>query len=286
MHFTSLPQWRALRLEALRRDKYRCVVCGRGIWGKGANRVDHIKPRSTHPELTFVLSNLRSLCPLHDNQSHREKGLGCVERVERFTIKGCDAQGWPLVPAQQQHGKWAGSEGLLARPPGLRPAVIPTVIVTGAPGAGKNYYVEHHQGEGDLVIDLDQIGRRLQDAGYVGPDGGATLPPMPTPMHQWDRGRWLVPALTERNRLLRAIAERPCKWPRAWFIICEPRPEHRAWWARMLKPDRVVVITTPMAECIKRADDEQRMKAIERYFDVFTPGVCDEVVSGIQPIRV
>ena len=94
-HFYQQPAWRKLRLIALRRDHFRCVVCGIDVSGSGKARVDHIKPRKTHPHLAFTLSNLRTLCPAHDAQSHLEKLTGSTQRIERFTLRGCDANGWP-----------------------------------------------------------------------------------------------------------------------------------------------------------------------------------------------
>jgi 5-methylcytosine-specific restriction endonuclease McrA len=95
--FYDTPAWKAARRAALKRDGYRCVVCGCDISGVGQSRVDHIKPLRTHPELALSLANLRSLCATHDNQGHREKGSGGPARVERFG--GCDANGKPLDPA-------------------------------------------------------------------------------------------------------------------------------------------------------------------------------------------
>jgi 5-methylcytosine-specific restriction endonuclease McrA len=98
--FYDTPAWKAARRTALRRDGYRCVVCGRDIRGVGQSRVDHIKPLRTHPELGLNLANLRSLCANHDNQSHREKGRSSTGlRDEKFVITGCDANGMPLDPA-------------------------------------------------------------------------------------------------------------------------------------------------------------------------------------------
>jgi 5-methylcytosine-specific restriction endonuclease McrA len=75
------------------------VIYNRDISGKGMDRVDHIKPLRTHPHLGLSLANLRSLCPNHDNQSHREKRRGSgAARAEKFVIAGCDANGMPLDP--------------------------------------------------------------------------------------------------------------------------------------------------------------------------------------------
>jgi hypothetical protein len=97
--FYDTPAWQEARREALIRDRYRCVVCGLDVSGPGAARVDHIKPVRTHPQLALSLANLRTLCPAHDNQGHREKRLrSAAGREEKFVITGCDANGMPLDP--------------------------------------------------------------------------------------------------------------------------------------------------------------------------------------------
>ena len=94
--FYQSEKWRALRLVALRRDRYRCVICSNSVAGKGMARVDHILPVSTHPHLALHLANVRSLCPRCDNQGHREKGEGRSERNARFSAFNSD--GRPLDP--------------------------------------------------------------------------------------------------------------------------------------------------------------------------------------------
>jgi 5-methylcytosine-specific restriction endonuclease McrA len=61
------PRWKALRLEALRRDGFRCCDCG----ARGRLEVHHVKPVRTHPELAFDLGNLRSLCGSCHNAATR-----------------------------------------------------------------------------------------------------------------------------------------------------------------------------------------------------------------------
>ncbi|QFT46793.1 HNH endonuclease [Roseivivax sp. THAF40] len=51
-------RWPALRLEAKRRDGWKCVECG----SKHRLEVDHIEPIRTHPEKAFELGNLQTLC--------------------------------------------------------------------------------------------------------------------------------------------------------------------------------------------------------------------------------
>ena len=55
---TRGPRWKALRLQALERDEWRCVQCGTR---KGLE-CDHIEPVRNRPDLAFKLSNLQILC--------------------------------------------------------------------------------------------------------------------------------------------------------------------------------------------------------------------------------
>jgi len=93
----SSAVWRALRLVVLRRDGYRCVVCGISVAGKGQARVDHIV-RVTDGGARLDAANCRTLCASCDNQAHREKGSGSPQRDERFSIEGADLSGRPLDP--------------------------------------------------------------------------------------------------------------------------------------------------------------------------------------------
>jgi len=96
--FYFSPEWRALRAAVLRRDGYRCVVCGADVSGRGRARVDHIR-RVKDGGALLDPSNCRTLCPTHDAQGHREKGTGTRRRDERFAITGCTPSGKPLNPA-------------------------------------------------------------------------------------------------------------------------------------------------------------------------------------------
>lgn len=68
---TRTPQWKALRLMALRRDGWKCVQCG----ARGRLEVDHIQPVRTAPELAFDLGNLQCLCAAcHTRKTRLEIG--------------------------------------------------------------------------------------------------------------------------------------------------------------------------------------------------------------------
>jgi 5-methylcytosine-specific restriction endonuclease McrA len=65
-------RWPALRLQALRRDDFKCVKCGT----RGRLEVDHIQPVAERPDLAFELSNVQSLCPwCHVVKTRKEMGL-------------------------------------------------------------------------------------------------------------------------------------------------------------------------------------------------------------------
>lgn len=156
------------------------------------------------------------------------------------------------------------------RPDWLRPSTIPLTIVCGAPASGKSSWVRERAEPGDLVIDLDVIASELS---------GQSL-------HGWDREKWLSPAIRARNEMLGDIGRPTDRWPRAWLIVSEPRPENRQWWADKLQPERVVVLETPPAECIVRArqDSDRRMdrtiEAIGRWWSEYERRDGDETVRG------
>jgi 5-methylcytosine-specific restriction endonuclease McrA len=76
---TATRRWQALRLEALRRDGFRCVICG----ATGRLEVDHIKPVRTHPELSFKLGNLQTLCASDHARKTRSEVGNLPDRPER-----------------------------------------------------------------------------------------------------------------------------------------------------------------------------------------------------------
>jgi len=70
------PRWKALRFEAKRRDRFKCVTCG----AAGDLEVDHIKPLRSHPDLAFELTNLQTLCVrCHSRKTRIEIGLDEID---------------------------------------------------------------------------------------------------------------------------------------------------------------------------------------------------------------
>lgn len=55
-------KWQQVRFEVLRKSNGRCCLCGASSSTGATLHVDHIKPKSLHPELAFEISNLQVLC--------------------------------------------------------------------------------------------------------------------------------------------------------------------------------------------------------------------------------
>lgn len=65
-------RWKALRLQALRRDGWRCVQCG----SRHRLEVDHIRAVRHAPEQAFDLGNLQVLCAsCHAQKTRIDIGL-------------------------------------------------------------------------------------------------------------------------------------------------------------------------------------------------------------------
>ena len=86
--------WRDIRISVLRRDRWRCVMCGAKVHHKGMARVDHITPRRQAPELALRMDNLRTLCPSCDNKRHIEKGHKGEEWGSTKTGQPRDPRHW------------------------------------------------------------------------------------------------------------------------------------------------------------------------------------------------
>ncbi len=90
---TNTKRWKALRLEALRRDGFQCVQCG----ARGRLECDHVVPVRQAAERAFDLTNLQILCP------------ACHGRKTRLEI------GHPELPAPRK--AWRALVAATAKPP-------------------------------------------------------------------------------------------------------------------------------------------------------------------------
>lgn len=59
------PRWPVVRIQALRRDGWQCVICG----SRRKLEVDHIEAVRNRADIAFDLGNLQTLCSKH----HAEK---------------------------------------------------------------------------------------------------------------------------------------------------------------------------------------------------------------------
>jgi 5-methylcytosine-specific restriction endonuclease McrA len=60
--FFDSRAWKILRYQAFEKYGNRCQCCGARPSDGIALHVDHVKPKSTHPELSLDLNNLQILC--------------------------------------------------------------------------------------------------------------------------------------------------------------------------------------------------------------------------------
>lgn len=60
--FLTSRAWLALRYRVLKKYGARCQCCGRASRDGAIIQVDHIKPRSLHPQLALRADNLQVLC--------------------------------------------------------------------------------------------------------------------------------------------------------------------------------------------------------------------------------
>lgn len=135
-----------------------------------------------------------------------------------------------------------------AMPSDVQPSGVPLTLVSGPPGAGKTAWVTARAAPGDVVIDLDAIRARLSGLPWyhAGPE-------------------WLVPALAERNRLLRQLARR--RTGRAWFIVGAPRARQRRAWAARLGASAIVVLAVRVDTCLARLAADPRRPDPARFRD-------------------
>lgn len=78
-------KWEQVREKALKRDNYKCVVCG-----KPATQVHHIHLRSKRKDLLYEINNLVSLCNKchnHSSDNGLEKVNNKIARAKNMTLE-------------------------------------------------------------------------------------------------------------------------------------------------------------------------------------------------------
>ena len=231
-------------------DAWTCRECGRVASGKGEAHADHISPvvpgtdECENGASRYDVRNGQCLCAsCHGRKTAREeRGAG-------------DAGSW------SPHPKW------------LQKSKIPVTVVCGPPASGKNAYVEKHRKDGDVVIDLDEIGARMSK----------------TATHCWDR-KHLPRAMRHRNKMLSDLAnETEGSTKRAWLVVCEPLAEHRQYWVDKLGAEKVVVVETAERVCESRIleakDRRQQSGTAKAWWAEYTPRHGDKIVKTPERTR-
>jgi len=90
--FLCSPEWRELRLEAIKRYGNTCLKCKRVGSKRYPINIDHIKPRKYYPELSLDINNLQPLCGRCNKTKgnkvidYRELTLGELLSKQNLTI--------------------------------------------------------------------------------------------------------------------------------------------------------------------------------------------------------
>lgn len=83
--FYKCKEWRRLRLKALRRDHYECVLCKADGKYHRAENVHHIQEVKQRPDLALTLGNIECICIKHHNLIHnRYQPIQHKTVAERF----------------------------------------------------------------------------------------------------------------------------------------------------------------------------------------------------------
>ena len=251
LHHSRL--WRRLRRMHLYKDPL-CLMCSEEGRISAASVVDHIIPHKGDEALFYDQNNWQSLCSHHHSSVKQSD--------ERSTAPRRGADGWPIErhkPGEVSHPAW------------FTASRVPLTIVCGPPASGKSTYVAQHKGPHDTVIDLDAI----------------ALAAHGIPAAMLTKAQRIA-CLTTRNKqlgiLMKSGAALLCD--HAWLIVSEPTASKRQWWQDKLKPVNIVVIETPVAECIARAkaDTKQQRPAqvaqsIAGWWQTYTKRAEEQAIS-------
>jgi hypothetical protein len=139
-------------------------------------------------------------------------------------------------------------------------------LVTGPPCGGKSTLVERLKSPDDVVVDFDEVARRL----------GSPVTWMHAP-------RYVDAAEREVARLMDRVAAMPTG--QAWVIRCVPDPDERTALAGRLAADRTLVVKPPMMTAMVRAHGRPTprltKRAITQWYSRYAPAPGDELVAGV-----
>lgn len=84
MKFYKSKEWKAKRLDALKRDNNECQACKRKGKYTRAQCVHHLKEVKLMPTLALTLDNLESLCNSCHNKEHDRHEAVMKDKGKRF----------------------------------------------------------------------------------------------------------------------------------------------------------------------------------------------------------
>lgn len=252
-------KWRKARAAFLSGNPWCCMCKEAGIM-RAATVVDHVTPHRGDHGLFWNTGNWQSLCQQHHN---REKAL--MEIRGYSTRLGAD--GWPLDPEHPANSGQAEVSGK-SRPDDIKAIRVPVYLVVGCPGSGKTTWAMSNASAHDVVIDFDQIDKRL--------NGRARR-----------KNGLITPILKERNRMLLKASSMTegC----VFLTMMGMRLQDREWWRVKLGNVTVILVDTPIEVCAARvkADGERRQVAdkllsiVDQWQRDFEPAKIDVRVPGI-----
>lgn len=234
--FYHSKQWRETRDAFFISKDGLCERCGRA----GAE-VHHRKPLTVaninDPDITLAWDNLELLCRDCHFQAHDKKqNLKHKPKTElsRYTF---DEDG-NIVPTGQ------------------------VIIVWGAPASGKTTYARNAMGQGDILVDVDQIIQCFTGLSNKDTDNRLIRPYLPF-------------ALAIRDYIYRLIADEAETYniATAYVIAGLPSKAERLELANRLQA-KLIHIDTPREDCIaqaqrdtNRTDKAHQEKIINNYFE-------------------
>lgn len=223
---TRTKRWKALRMEILERDGFRCRHCG----AQGRLEVDHIQPVRTAPELSYEPRNLQSLC----GSCHaRKTRIECGHKPARADLQVWSQAVQEIENPTQHADRWSIPHGMSA-------SRVPVIIVCGPPGAGKTTHVRENAAPGDTVIDFDD---------YLQAVGGVVWDKTPTKVRAAFKLR--DAAILGLNSQSRGTA---------WLTLTAPASAERSEWARQLVRTKIIMLAVDAETCkarIRAAPDRQ-----------------------------
>lgn len=232
-------KWQKVRAAAIIRDKGMCQYPGCNRPAEEVHHIIELTPANIDdPAVALAMDNLMSVCRDCHFKIHREKAYEAFQRQRKKRIL--------------KDGLWFDENGM------IKPMEV--YIIHGAPGAGKNRYVEEHREAEDLVVDLDSLLAGLgQDR-----NGRRNLLDLGLKIREF-----IYDLIEERDE---SVDCHSC-----WIIATLPKREEREALASRLRAELIHIDTDQMT-CVERAkadpkrhDKQLAVAIVEKYFEKFEP---------------